>query len=131
MTNILVVDDCEEFREVVSDLLRDSGYTVFLAACPDEGYKHCEAGKMDVILCDLVMPIDLESHFEQDEGSAMVGVHAINGFAEKYPDTPIIAMSGQMDDAPLKGMKSFGAAGSLAKPFGRDELVRVVEKALS
>jgi len=131
MKRVLVIDDCADFREVVSDLLDDAGYKVNVAESAEQALKQCEAETFDIVLCDLVMPVPDEENPELVSDSAMVGVHTIHALSKKYPDLPIIAVSGQLTGDSLKGISQFGAVTSLAKPFGRDELMQAVESALN
>lgn len=131
MSKILIVDDNDDFREVVEELLVDAGYEVLSAPGPDEAREKLSKENIDLIICDLVMPADLEDDLEdEDKDSAMVGVHAIHEFSKKYPNTPIIAVSGQMDGASLQAIQNFGAFETLPKPFQRDQLLKVVERSL-
>ena len=67
MKKVLVIDDCEEFREVVFDLLEDAGYEVQLAGGAAGAIELCEKEKFDIVLCDLVLPTECE--FEDDHDS--------------------------------------------------------------
>lgn len=132
MKKVLVIDDCGEFREVVSDLLDDAGYQVVAVSTPEEAEKQCKETHFDTILCDLVMPLDPEEGIDDEDGdSAMVGLHTINTLSKKYPSIPIIAVSGQVEGQPLQAMQTFGASATLAKPFGRDKLIGTIEGAIS
>ncbi len=133
MKNVLVIDDSEELREVVSDILVDAGYAVTLANSPDEAHKLIKEKDFCVILCDLVMPVDssAESDGMDQDGSAMVGLHAISNFSKTYPQIPVIAISGQLVGEPLQITHKFGAISTLAKPFGRDELLGVIESVVA
>jgi CheY-like chemotaxis protein len=127
---ILVIDDCEELRETVHDILVDSGYGVALAADPEEADQRLQDHNFTLILCDLVMPIETADDHEEDNDSAMVGVHGINRLSKRYPEIPIIAMSGKLTGDPLNIMRRFGAADTLSKPFTREELLRTVAGSL-
>ena len=131
MTRVLVIDDCQDFGEVVQDLLEDAGYEVVVVRDPEEGKKEFEKQAFGIVLCDLVMPVEPEEEYSQEEGSAMVGVSAIHDFSHAFPNVPVIAVSGQIDEYSMKALKSFGAADSLAKPFEKNELLSVIEEALA
>jgi CheY-like chemotaxis protein len=131
MAKILVIDDCPEFREVIRDTLEDLGHSVILAGSADEGKEKCQQG-VDLVLCDLVMPVDSDDELDDvymDE-SAMAGVHAIHEIHRLRPEVPVVAISGQMHGQPLRAIQNFGAVGSLAKPFAREDLQRVIDTAL-
>jgi CheY-like chemotaxis protein len=134
MTRVLVVDDCEELTEILSELLEDAGYTVQVAYTTADAMNRLEQEVFDLVLCDLVLPLDEESssespHHESD--SAMVGAHCIHQMTQRYPALPVIAISGELVGGPLSVMQQFGAKASLSKPFGRAELVKVVQSVLA
>ena len=56
LTNVLVVDDDRETRDLVSDILSSSGYTPHLASSGKEAFLLLSEVHMDAILLDLVMP---------------------------------------------------------------------------
>jgi CheY-like chemotaxis protein len=132
MKKVLVIDDCEDFRAMVQDLLKDAGYEVELAEGAEDALMCCERNSFDLIICDLVLPMTEEESdvFEDENDSVMVGVHAIQTMSQKYPQTPIIAISGAMTGTPLQAMARFGAVGCLSKPCNREQLLAAVESAL-
>jgi CheY-like chemotaxis protein len=132
MTRVLIIDDCEDFREMVYEILDDAGYAVEVADGPETALAHCEKWSFDLFLCDLVLP-DQEDEYaddDSDSSSAMVGVHTIQELSKRFPGTPVVAVSGELTGAPLAAMESFGAVRCLSKPFGRDELLSAIKGAL-
>lgn len=127
MKNILVVDDCDEIREILFELLTDAGYEVSSSGNPEEGLKMCASKSFDLVLCDLVMPLGDEEGGEFSDQSAMVGVNAISKFNQLTPKIPIIAISGELTGPALQHMKQFGAINAISKPFNRDELLQKIE----
>lgn len=127
---ILVVDDNDELLAVIGDILADAGYEVTVATNPDDAWVECDTKRFDMVFCDLVMPTEFDGASE-GAGSAMVGVHAISEFKKRYPALPVVAISGQVAGEPLNGIRQFGASATIAKPFGRDELITTVESLLS
>lgn len=132
MTKVLVIDDCEELRMVVEDLLNDLGMSVVSAEDVRSGWKFLEEQEFDLVLCDLVLPMPLDEADAgmEDDSSPMVGVHAIHELSKRFPKMPIVAISGELVGEPLKAIRQFGAMTTLSKPFGRDELQAAVEYAL-
>lgn len=132
MTKVLIIDDCEDFRESVFEILADEGYSVEVADGPETALAACETQQFDLILCDLVLP-DQEDEYA-DEGdasvSAIVGVHTIRQLSKKYPGIPLVAVSGELTGAPLEAIQSFGAVRCLSKPFGREDLLMAVRAVL-
>ena len=133
MKRVLLIDDCDDFREATGELLADAGYEVTMLGSVDELEQVFNATPFDVVLCDLVLPMveDLENlPVSDDSSSAMVGVHAIRALSKLDPKVPVVAISGALTGEPLKMMYQFGAKHVLSKPFGRDELLSIVERAI-
>lgn len=138
MSRLLIIDDSDEFRETVSDLLRDAGHDVLTVGSPEEGRLELAAGGFDLVLCDLVMPVNpaLTHSIAAPDSvyggeSVMVGVHAIDQFAKDFPSIPVIAVSGKLVGEPLKIMDRFGAFATLSKPFSRKQLLEAVDAAIA
>lgn len=114
--HILVIDDEENMRHMLSAMLARQGYRVELAANGGEGLA-CLAGNVyDYILCDLRMP-------EMDGKTFLVKV------LEGRITVPIIMMSAYGSvDAAIECMK-LGAYDFISKPFKKDEIVMVLKKA--
>ncbi len=128
MNRVLVIDDSEEFREMLAETLADAGYEVKAVSGPDEAGQVCNFGDFTMILCDIVMPIDEEFELMGDSESAMVGVHTISKLSKEFPGVPVIAMSGKLDGINLGAISNFGAFAALPKPFSRDQLLSLVER---
>ncbi len=115
MPVILVIEDEEKYRRVISLHLSSNGYQVKAAGSAEDGLKH--AGDADLVLTDLKLPgMDGLAFLEQLRAQNML--------------TPVIVMSafGTVEIA-VEAMKK-GAVDFLPKPFSLDHLTVVVEKAL-
>lgn len=124
MGKILLIDDCEEFAETIAVMLETEGYQVTVAPDADYAVEIAQKQDFDVVLCDLVMPI------EAGEECAIVGVSTISKIANACPRVPIIAMSGELTGAPLSEIRQFGAREVLSKPFEREQLLCKVKNLL-
>ena len=115
MPAILVIEDEEKYRRVISLHLSSSGYEVKAAATAEEGLK--VASDADLILTDLKLP-------------GMDGLALLEQLRAQNMLTPVIVMSafGTVENA-VEAMKK-GAVDFLPKPFSLDHLSVVVEKAL-
>ncbi len=84
--SILVVDDEESIRSLITDTLRPLGYTVFQAASGTEALKLFNEGglQVDLVLSDVIMP-------------GMNGKQLADAIVEQQPRTRIILMSGYTD----------------------------------
>jgi CheY-like chemotaxis protein len=116
---LLVVDDEEAVRWIVSRTLEAEGYEVTQAA---NGLEAMEAiarnGRVDLVLTDVVMP-------------RLGGRELVERLEGKYPDLPVIWMSGYPRDAAFGDGGPNGAHPFLQKPIPPDVLIRTVEAVLS
>jgi len=113
---ILIVDDEESFRNVLTVILRKEGYEVEGAANGEEGLNKISTAAFDHILCDIRMP-------------QMDGLEFLQESKKTGVDAPIIMMSafGTIDTA-IEAMKS-GAYDYISKPFKPDEIILTLKKA--
>ena len=133
MTRVLVIDDSEDLRLIVQELLLDMGIECTTAEDTSSAMQALDEQRFDVILCDLVLPVEDDEEYDDDEPpntSAMVGVHAINKISKNFPHVPVVAISGALTGGPLQAIQQFGAMTTLSKPFGKEELQAVIEYAL-
>ena len=109
---VLVVDDEDEIREIVTEVLVDEGYDVVTAPCGGLALERAKAAPPELILLDMRMP-------------RMDGWQ----FAAAYRQAPgpharIVVMTAARDAAAWASQ--IGADGCLPKPFDLDVLLRVV-----
>jgi len=121
MANILVVDDEDNIRNMITDMLSDKGHAVTQTEDP------CKAGAMlgerevDLVITDLVMP-------------GKTGIDLIMELHENFPELKIIAISGgggitgRFDYLPIA--KLIGADNIFRKPFKLTELNTAVDSLL-
>jgi two-component system response regulator AtoC len=116
LKNVLVVDDEENMRHMLSVLLTGEGYLVDTAADGKQAISLLESKGFDFVLCDIRMP-------EMDGLAFLRAAEAVNHNAT------VIMMSafGSVDTA-LEAMKQ-GAYDFISKPFKTDEVVLVLKKA--
>jgi CheY-like chemotaxis protein/phosphoribosyl 1,2-cyclic phosphodiesterase len=116
---ILVIDDDEIFRALVSEVLGAQGYPVLAAADGEAGLALVAAERPDLILLDLMMP----------------KVHGY-GVLEQIRSRPelgrpkIIVTSAKAYETDIRRAKSIGADRYLVKPFEPAELVKIVGELL-
>ena len=113
---ILVVDDEENMRHMLSALLSREGYTVDTAENGQKALKMAAEASYDFILCDIKMP-RMDGMMFLEQANAM------------FQDTTIIMMSayGSIDSA-VEAMKQ-GAYDYISKPFKPDEVILTLKKA--
>jgi len=112
---ILIVDDEESFRNVLTVILKKEGYEVEGAANGEEGLKKMSDSAFDHILCDIRMP-------------QMDGLEFLQESKKGGGESPIIMMSayGTVDTA-IEAMK-LGAYDYISKPFRPDEIILTLKK---
>ena len=114
---ILVVDDEEAIREVVSTLLEAQGYQVTIASNGRMGLEKFQADPHDLVLSDIVMP-------EMDGLKLLERVRANN------KDVPVIMVTAMHDiSIALQAIRA-GAYDYILKPFEKDQLYLSVRRAL-
>jgi PAS domain S-box-containing protein len=113
---ILVADDDDSIRDLVSTILEEQGYRVVEARDGVEALRLADehGGKIDLLVSDFLMP-------------GMNGRELADRFREEHPRTAVMHMSGFVDS-------SIGSLGPsepfLAKPFSPSELIRLVRELL-
>jgi CheY-like chemotaxis protein len=115
---ILVVDDSEEVREVLRELLSRHGYTV--VTCPDgeSGLVELESRTFDLAMLDLGLP-------------GISGLEVAHRLKRRWPATQVALMTGYGDRMGPEDGQAKGVDFVLAKPFSLDQLRSVVEHALT
>ena len=119
--SILLVDDDDQFRGMLSEALTGEGFQVREASDGRQGIKFYEEQSTDIVITDLVMP--------EKEGLEMIGE-----IKRLYPGVKIIAMSGGGRTGAkhnfLKLARALGAQRTLAKPFLHREMLEAITQVL-
>lgn len=121
MSSILVIDDDTQVLDVMSEMLRLEGYQVAVAENGQRAVEEIQAKSFDLVITDLIMP-------EKE------GLETITDIRRHCGDLPIIAISGGGRVGPtdyLETARFIGADATLAKPFGRQELISAVSALLA
>ena len=120
---LLVMDDEEIVRDVVTEMLKESGFSVETA--PDgkqaiEMYKQSlDAGEpFDVVIMDLTIP------------GGIGGKEAIKDILEIDPEARAIVSSGYADDPVMANYAECGFKGIAAKPYTMSKLLEVLSQVL-
>jgi len=118
MQKVLVIDDDEIVREVLSSYLGGMSFDVTLAVSGEAGLDLLRADKFELILTDLVMP-------------GITGMDILTEAAAARITAPVVVMTafGTVQTA-VEAMR-IGAFDYITKPFNLDELALVINKALS
>jgi DNA-binding NtrC family response regulator len=119
-TQVLIVDDDEDVRRVTRVLLSLEGFDVVEAGSAYEAIARFDALPSDVVVTDL---------FLAGEG----GIQLVQDLRHRRPSVPIVAISGEESEClpvALLVAASLSAVVVLEKPFGGDDLVAAIRRAL-
>ncbi len=116
MARILVIEDDEGLRELLSSFLQETGYTVVQAADGLEGMECIEREPFDLIIVDIMLPY-------------VSGIGLVKIVKDRNPDLPIICITGY-GDSPEKLAEEEHADCVLAKPFDLRELATAMNRLL-
>lgn len=113
--NILITDDEQSQRLILSGYLKQKGYNIFEAASGDEALKIAGNNLIDIVLSDFRMP-------------DMNGIDLLIKLKEKNPEIAVVIITafGTVENA-VKAMKE-GAFDYLTKPVDLDELDLIVKR---
>ena len=117
MTKILVVDDERIVLESCRRVLGER-YDVSLAKSADEAMELMSREPLSLILLDIKMP-------------GKDGMRLMRQVKEKWPEIPVIIMSGYVTNETMQEVAKTDAATFLAKPFTPDELVQAVQQVIT
>ena len=118
MKRILVVDDEEQIRQMLAQMLSREGYEVHTAADGEEGMRLVTRYAFDLIITDMIMPV-------KD------GLKFIMELIRDYPDMRILAISGGGAIKAERYLTMAGYLGDIAtleKPFRREAILELVAK---
>lgn len=120
MPSVLVLEDNEAYRTLISEVFTQAGFEVTSASDGRRVAAILSERRIDLIITDLSMP-------ERD------GLETLTDLRYTHPRLPVIAISG---DVPLNThlyltlAEKLGAARVLAKPFKMDQLLAAAREAL-
>lgn len=115
---ILVVDDEDALRTVLSAELESEGYQVTTAADGQEAINVLTTSGFDLILLDIKMPnVD--------------GFEVLRFVKEKHPKTKVIMLTGFADLKNAIESKKLGAEDFVSKPYDLVDLLTTVERVLT
>jgi CheY-like chemotaxis protein len=125
MKKILVIDDDDLVRNVITKMLEREGFKVITAVNGKEGVELFYTDPADLVITDLIMP-------EKD------GIETILELKKAFPEIKIIAISGGGQLGPgkvgatdyLSIAKAYGASCILTKPVEMNILINAVNKTL-
>lgn len=115
--NLLIVDDDVEVRQFLGRFCADQGYAVSSVGSAEAALEQFEGDAVDLLVTDLKLP-------NMDGNSLISWVH------ERFPDVPIIAISGHSDIQTAVDVLKLGACDLIVKPFGLSRLLEATQSAI-
>ena len=118
-SDILIVDDEIDIREIVSGILSDEGHGTRTAKNSDEALAAIEARRPSLVFLDIWL-----------QGSRLDGLQVLEIVKQQNPNLPVVMISGHGNIETAVSAIKLGAYDFIEKPFKADRLVLVAERAL-
>ena len=119
MSDILIVDDEADIRDLVGDILRDEGHGTREAQCAETAFAQINAAPPALIILDIWL-----------QGSRLDGIEILRSVKRDNPDIPVVIISGHGNIEIAVAAIQQGAYDFIEKPFNTDQLLVVVSRAL-
>ena len=117
MSLILIVDDEEGIRQVLSDCLRDEGYRVVLAEDGFQALRLLSEEPVELVILDVWLP-------------NMGGIEVLQRIKAEYPEVEVVVISGHGNINLAVQAVKLGAFDFLEKPLSLEKTITVVQNAL-
>jgi DNA-binding response OmpR family regulator len=117
MTEIMIVDDDQDLRESMAEVLDKAGFSVTQASRGEEALEHLARKKFDLVLLDLVMP-------------GLGGLELLDRIKDKAPRLPVIMITAFASVENAVAAMRQGASDYVTKPFRIDGLLASVGRVL-
>jgi CheY-like chemotaxis protein len=112
---VLLIEDDDDNRELMGEVLQDAGYDVVLAASGADGLRTLSEHSVDVVVTDVGMP-------------GMGGLEVARAAKEIAPTVPVVLVTGYADREDIAHARGREVDAVLVKPVEPDALTSVVEQ---
>ena len=119
MSDILIVDDERDIRELISEILKDEGFTTRLAGNSDDAIAAIDAEPPALMILDIWL-----------KDSRMDGIDILKTVKRENPDVPVVIISGHGNIEIAVAAIKQGAYDFIEKPFNIDQLLVVIRRAM-
>jgi two-component system nitrogen regulation response regulator NtrX len=119
MTDILIVDDERDIRELISDILKDEGFETRTAGNSDDCMAAINAAPPALMILDIWL-----------KDSRMDGIDILKTVRRDNPDVPVVIISGHGNIEIAVAAIKQGAYDFIEKPFNIDQLMVVIGRAM-
>ena len=116
MAYVLVVDDEEAIRRLLTRWLSGWGYDAKQAATTEEAIEIMATEPAEIMLCDVMMPVH-------------DGIWLAEQVRGRWPQTAVIMASSAQDMETVMRTRKQGAVDYVTKPFGREMLKQALQRA--
>src|SRR5262249_23482452 len=117
-SDIVIVDDEADIRELVSGILEDEGYMTRTARDSDEALTVIKARRPSLVFLDIWL-----------QGSRLDGLQLLEAVKHEHPELPVVMISGHGNIETAVAAIKHGAYDFIEKPFKADRLVLVSTRA--
>src|SRR3974377_121898 len=118
-SDILIVDDELDIRELVAGILQDEGYLTRTARDSDDALGAIAARRPNLVFLDIWL-----------QGSRLDGLQVLDAIKRENPEVPVVMISGHGNIETAVAAIRRGAYDFIEKPFKADRLVLVATRAL-
>src|SRR6187397_1797931 len=118
-SDILIVDDETDIRELVAGILQDEGFETRTARDSDSALSAVSTRRPNLVFLDIWL-----------QGSKLDGLQLLDNVKEHHPELPVVMISGHGNIETAVSAIKRGAYDFIEKPFKADRLVLVAERAL-
>jgi two-component system, NtrC family, nitrogen regulation response regulator NtrX len=118
-SDILIVDDEADIRELVAGILQDEGYGTRTAHDSDDALAAVVARRPNLVFLDIWL-----------QGSRLDGLQLLDSLKLEHPELPVVMISGHGNIETAVSAIKRGAYDFIEKPFKADRLLLVAERAL-
>ncbi|WP_300434237.1 sigma-54 dependent transcriptional regulator [uncultured Mameliella sp.] len=119
MSDILIVDDERDIRELIGDILEDEGFATRLAGNSQEAMNEINAEPPALLILDIWL-----------KDSKMDGIDILKTVKRDNPDIPVVIISGHGNIEIAVAAIKQGAYDFIEKPFNIDQLLVVIRRAM-
>jgi two-component system nitrogen regulation response regulator NtrX len=118
-SDILIIDDEADIRELVAGILQDEGFETRTARDSDSALNAVASRRPNLVFLDIWL-----------QGSKLDGLQLLDNVKEQHPELPVVMISGHGNIETAVSAIKRGAYDFIEKPFKADRLVLVANRAL-
>ena len=115
---LLIVDDEDDLRELLSQVLAGTGYQIQTAADGEEALALLAKESFDVVLLDIQMP-------------KVDGIQVLKYLKKDKPEVRAIVLTGYADLRNAMEAREFGARDFISKPYKLEDVLSTIERILN